>query len=321
MSGMKFRLQCAGCGATFFATDRKARHCQKCVKKGALKKGAGDTKRQDAKQPLKRSGAAPERGLNREPKPREKPEARRSKTAELTPELREQVAQLYQTQFAGSAAPLDEAVNQISDRLWVTRKTVKQIIGKIIHPDVPITPELRGRIIEAYKGYVERSERPARGRRRSISEAVGVPLRQVMQIVYEWSQSQYNQSPTPELSRQQRFEIEKLYWDEMGRSRYRYSELPAKIADRLGYVTTYQVSRWLDTLHDDRSRFDKIPDAPAEAEQRILEAYNQYLSAPQPPEQGLHATIANQVGGVSGRQVHKVLQQYRYRQRDEYPLK
>jgi hypothetical protein len=35
----------------------------------------------------------------------------------------------------------------------------------------------------------------------------------------------------------------------------------------------------------------------------------------------LHFTIANQVGEVSQRQVHKVLQRYRYRQRAEYPLK
>jgi len=321
MSGMKFRIQCAGCGATFFAPDRKARHCPKCVKKRLLKKGAVETKPQSAKPLATRLGPKPNRASDKESKPRGEPAPRRPKAAELTPELREQVTQLYQEQSAGSAAPPSEIIARISDKLWLRRKLVGQIVNKVVNPDVPITPELKERIIETYKGYVERSERPDGGRRRTIAEAVGVPLRQVRNIVYEWSQSQYVQSPTPELSREQRFEVEKAYWDELGRKRYPYRELPAKIAERLGYVTIYQISRWLDTLHDDQSRFDNIADAPPEVEQQILEAYRQYLAAPQPPEHGLHSTIANQIGGISGRQVHKVLQRYRYRQRDEYPLK
>jgi hypothetical protein len=74
-------------------------------------------------------------------------------------------------------------------------------------------------------------------------------------------------------------------------------------------------------LHDDQSRFDNIADAPPEAEEQIIEAYRRYLAAPQPPEAGLHGAIARQIDGVNGRQVHKVLQRYRYRRRDEYPLK
>jgi len=316
---MKFRLQCAGCGATFFAPDRKARRCPKCVKKGASKKGFVETKLEGVKSLATRLGIKPDRPLNKEPKPHAP--QRQPKAVVLTPELREQVTQIYREQFAGSAAPAGEIIAQISDRLWLQRKAVGHVVNKLIHPDAPITPELKERIIEMYKGYVERSERPAGGRRRTISGAVGIPLRQVINIVYEWSLSQYAQSPTPELSREQRFEVEKIYWAEMGNQRYRYSELPAKMAERLGYVTVYQISRWLDTLHDDPVRFDNVPDAPPEVEQQILEAYRQYLAAPQPPEQGLHLTIANQVGAVSARQVHKILQRYRYQRRDEYPLK
>jgi hypothetical protein len=318
---MKFRLQCAGCGATFFSPDRKARYCPKCVRKGVSKTGAAGAKRREAKPPIERSGAKPERAAPKEPKPRATPVNRTPKITVLTPELSEQVAQLYQAQFAGGETPMDEVITQISDRTWVARKAVRSVINKILHPDVPITPELKERVIEMYKGYVERSERPAKGRRRTIADAVGVPLSQVMKIVYEWSLSQYNASPTPELSRQQRFEIEKLYWDEMDRKRHRYDELPEKIAERLGYANAYQIRRLLDMFHDDWNRFKNVADPPPEVEQRILEAYKQYLAAPQPPEQGLHSTIANQIGGLTSRQVHKVLQRYRYQRRDEYPLK
>jgi len=316
---MKFRLQCAGCGATFFAPDRKARRCPKCVKKGAAKKGFVETRLEGIESLATRFGLKPDRALNKEPKPSSA--RRQPKAAELTPELREQVTQIYQEQFAESATPASEIVAQISDRLWLQRKAVGYVVNRLIHPNVPVAPELKERIIEMYKGYVERSERPAGGRRRVIAEEVGIPLRQVMNIVYEWSLSQYAQSPTPELSREQRFEFEKIYWDEMSNQRYRYSELPAKIAERLGYATAYQISRWLDTLHDDPARFNNIADTPPEVEQQILEAYKRYLAAPQPPEKGLHATIASEVGGISGRQVHKILQRYRYQQRDEYPLK
>lgn len=320
---MKFRLQCAGCGATFFAPDRRARHCPKCVKKGAgaAKKVAVETKPGAAKSFASRPGLKPGGAPFREREPRAKHAPRAPKAAELTPELLDQVTKIYQEQFAGATAPARDIISQISDKLWLQRKAIGHVINKLIHPSVPITSELKERIIETYKGYVERSERPAEGRRRAIAAAVDVPFHQVKNIVYEWSVSQYAQSPTPELTREQLFEIEKIYWDELGKKRYRYDELPEKIVERLGYVTTYQVSRWLDTLHDDESKFKGVADAPQEAEQQIIEAYRRYLDAPQPPEQGLHGTIASQVDGVSARQVHKVLQQFRYRQRDEYPLK
>ena len=326
MSGMKFRLQCAGCGATFFATDRKTRRCPKCLKKGASKKVGGATSPERAGSLAGRFGSKPVRPLTkeappREPKPKREPRPLIPKAAELTPELSEQIAQIYQEQFAGSDARAREIIAQISDRVWLQRKVIVPIVHRLIHPAVTITPELKERIIEMYKGYVERSERPAGGRRRTISDAVSVPLHQVRNIVYEWSQSQYAQSPTPELSRNQLFEIEKVYWDEIERIRYRYSELPQKLAERLGYATAYQISRWLDMLHDDPSRFDNIADVSPDAERQIIEAYRQYLAAPQPPDKGLHGSIADQIEGVNGRQVHKILQRYRYQRRDEYPLK
>ena len=326
MSGMKFRLQCSSCGATFFAPARKTRHCPKCLKKVASKKSGDATKLESSGAPAGGFGANLVRAPAKEPaakkpKPRGEPKPTQPKSADLTPELREQIARIYQEQFAGSGAPASEIIARISDRVWLQRKLVAYVVNRLINPPVPITPEVKERIIETYKGYVERSERPAGGRRHAIAVTEGIPLHQVKSIVYGWSQSQYAQSPTPELSREQLFEIEKAYWEELVRKRYRYSELAAKIAERLGYATAFQVSRWLDMLHDDQTRFDNIADAPPEAEQQIIEAYKRYLAAPRPPEQGLHGAIASQIGAVNGRQVHKILQRYRHQQRDEYPLK
>ncbi len=327
MSGMKFRLQCSNCNATFFSTDRRARYCPKCVSKRAGKPASTASKPGPAKPgpadkpPAKRFEPRPARKPNAAPKPPKEQVKRPPKVAELTPELREQIKQVYGQQFAGSEQPLKEIIIQISDNLWVTRRAVGQVINKVLNPDVVVSPEQKARVIEMYKGYVERSERPEKGRRNTIGQALGIPFRQVRDIVYEWSKTQYSASPTPDLSREQKFEMEKIYWNELDQKRYPLGELPAKIAEQVGFASAYQVSRWLDMLYDDESKFANVADVPPETEQRIQEAYRQYLAAPQPPEHGLHFTIASQVGEVNQRQVHKVLQRYRYRRRDEYPLK
>jgi hypothetical protein len=327
MSGMKFRLQCSSCNATFFSTDRKARYCPKCVTKGARKPSpAGAKPGGEVKKIARPEKPKFDRQSTVVPKPQpriEKPvtQQRPPKIKELTPELREQIARAYEQEMAAGEIPLQEAVVRISDKLWVTRAAVTNAINKIIHPDVTITPEMKEHIIETYRGYVARGERPPGGRRSTIAKALGIPFRQVRDIVYEWSLAQYAQSPTADLSREQRFEIEKLYWDELNKKRYTLSEIPVKMAEQLGYTTPYQVSRWIDTLHDDESRFARFPDVSPEVEQRILEMYRQYIAAPTPPKDGLHFTIATAIGDISQRQVHKVLQRYRNQHRAEYPLK
>jgi hypothetical protein len=96
--------------------------------------------------------------------------------------------------------------------------------------------------------------------------------------------------------------------------------LPSKIAEELGFVSRWQVLRWLDVLHDDQRAFSNVPDPSAEAQQQILEAYIAYLASPAPPEHGLHYSIAGKIAKVSPRQVHKVLQEFRHKMRAEYPL-
>lgn len=321
MSGMKFRLQCATCNTVFFSPDRKARDCPKCLKKRSMKSSAPPARaRVAAGATINRGPAKPLPGGMAKGKPAPVRINRQPKSTELTPELRAQIDRMYQEQFAGKGIEWRGMVAQISDKLWVNRKCVSAALREIIYPKVPASPAVRAQVIELYDGFVERGERPAEGRRRKISELLGLSYHQVKNIVYEWSQSQYDRSPTPDLSREQRFAIEKLYWNELAKKQSRLSEFPAKIAEQLEYLTAYQVSRWLDKLHDDDHKFEQVDDVPAEIEQRILNAYREYLAASQPPEQGLHSTIAQLIGGVTNRQVHKVLQRFRKQRRAEYPL-
>ncbi|HET9532320.1 MAG TPA: hypothetical protein VFQ92_18320, partial [Blastocatellia bacterium] len=158
------------------------------------------------------------------------------------------------------------------------------------------------------------------GRRRAISAALGIPYKQIVKFIREWSLAEYEKSTTPNPTRQQLFEIEKLYWNELKNGRYRLTEFPKRISEALGYVTQWQVLRWLDVLHDDERAFANVPEPPPEIQQHILDAYNEYLNSSAPPEQGLHYSIAGKIGKVSPRQVHKVLQSYRHKMRTEYPL-
>jgi hypothetical protein len=325
MSGMKFRLQCAGCSSVFFAPDRKARYCPKCVKKRPVK---------SAPEPARagfRPAASPARATSKPARPPARPEdvavkahkgpeRKPPKVGELTPELRERIEQIYREEYDGKEVPRAEMVQQISDKVWLKRTIVSAIIHRIQQPEIELTPELKARVIELYEGYVRKGERPAEGRRKTIGHMLGIPYHQVKDLVYKWSLSQYELSPMHDLSREQKFAMEKIYWDELKKGRYRFNEMPEKIAEQVGYATSYQVARWLDMLYDDERKFEKVEDLPDEIVQRIREEYMQYLEAPKPPELGLHTTLAQKIGGISARQVHKVLHRFRKEMRAAYPL-
>lgn len=321
MSGMKFRLQCAGCGSVFFASDRKARYCQKCYKKRPAK-----AEPEQARAGF-RPGASPARAASRISRPmesavksRKELEKKPSKGVELTPELGERIEHIYRDEYAGKDIPQAEIVRQISDRVWLKRSIVSAMIHRIQQPEIVITPELRASVIDTYEGYVKRGERPENGRRKTISSTLGIPYHQVKDIVYQWSLSQYELAPTKELTREQKFIMEKFYWNELRKERYRLHEMADMIAEQVGFATSYQVSRWLDMLYDDDRKFANVGDVPDEVAQRIREAYLQYLEAANPPELGLHTTLAQQIGGITARQVHKVLHRFRKELRVSYPL-
>jgi hypothetical protein len=317
MSGMKFRRTCSVCNSTFFSPDRKAAYCLKCLKKRVVKHVPSEARAAVASTRTA-PRTAPSRAVQEDDHKKRPP--REPKAGTLTPEIRERITQVYQEEFAGRPIQTRDVHAQIANRLWLKRQLVADVIRELVQTNVTLTDDLRARAIEMYQRFVESGHRPDGGRRRAISSALGLPYKQVMKVIREWSMSEYEKSPTPNPSRQQLFEVERLYWEELGAQRYRLTELPERIAAQLGFVTRWQVLRWLDVLHDDERAFSNVPDPPPEAQEKILEGYRQYLSSAAPPEHGLHYSIAGQIPKVSPRQVHKILQSYRHKVRSEYPL-
>ncbi|HVF88539.1 MAG TPA: hypothetical protein VNH22_00640 [Blastocatellia bacterium] len=318
MSGMKFRRTCSVCNATFFSPDRKAAFCLKCLKKRVVKHVPSEFKAEaqasrvaprPAPQPAAPAGVIRRERVLRAPK-----------AATLTPEVRRRIVQIYEEEYANLPSPTRDMHAQIANKLWLKRQVVADVIRELLQTKAGIPVEQKSRAIEMYRRFVESGHRPEGGRRRAISIALGLPYKQVVKLIREWSMTEYEKSPTPTPSRQQLFEVEKVYWAEMKSQRYRLTELPDRIADQLGYVTRWQVLRWLDVLHDDESAFSNVPEPPEDIQKQILDAYIDYLNLPSPPEQGLHYSIAGQIARVSPRQVHKVLQNYRHKMRSEYPL-
>lgn len=318
MSGMKFRRTCSVCNATFFSPDRKAAYCLKCIKKRVVKHVPTEAKATvQATRVAPRSFTSPRPALGEIS--RQRP-MRTAKAGTLTPELRGRIIEIYEEEYAERPVQTREMHAQIANKLWLKKQLVADVIREITQAKVTLTDDLKTRAVEMYQRFVESGHRPEGGRRRAISSALGLPYKQVMKIIREWSMTEYESSPTPNPSRLQLFEIEKMYWDELNQRRYRLTELPSKIAEELGFVSRWQVLRWLDVLHDDQRAFANVPDPPTEAQQQILTAYEEYLRAPAPPEHGLHYSIAGQIPKVSPRQVHKVLQNFRHKMRAEYPL-
>lgn len=323
---MKFRRTCSACNATFFSPDRKASLCLKCSKKRVIKhvRAAAATEVKAGIEPLRVAPRpAPHAGGHAGAPvqaPRQARGPRPPKASLLTTDLRQRISDCFQQECANGEVRMREVHALIAEKLWVKRKLVADVLRDVAQTKVELTSELKTRAIEMYQRFVENGHRPEGGRRRAISAAFGVPYKQVMSLIREWSLAEYGKSPTPSPSRQQLFEVEKLYWDELNQQRYPLTELPGKIAEQLGYITRWQVLRWLDVLHDDERAFGNVPEPPPEAQDQIVSAYLDYLASPSPPDHGLHYTIAGRVGKVTPRQVHKVLQSYRHKRRSEYPL-
>src|ERR1044071_7456830 len=269
MSGMKFRRTCTVCNATFFSPDRKAAYCLKCMKKRVVKHVPAEAR---AAVPVTRVAPRPAPSvpmpLSGPPKPKA---VRAAKADVLTPEVRRRIIELYDAEYAGRPVQTKEMHSQIANRLWIKRQLVADCIREMVQSKALITDEVKTRAIEMYQRFVESGHRPDVGLGRAINAALATPYKHVMKIIRDWSLAQYDSSPTPNPSRLQLFEIEKLYWYELNEGRYRLTELPAKIAEQLGYVTRWQVLRWLDVLHDDERAFANVPDPPPEVQQRSEE--------------------------------------------------
>lgn len=329
MTGMKFRRSCDQCGVTFFSTDRKARFCPKHQPRRAVQNTNGRTSPPTPATPKLAKvvmGGRPPVGLSSVKRQKGVARQRQPQIRTLTPEIRARIASAFQHMrtVPGSAIPLDAKHMErhlrrihtaISQQLWVSRAVVSQVIQELRTAlevaSIELTPEQREQAIAMYRRFIETGERPEGGRRRFIARQLGVSLDSVVLVIRHWAQAQYAQSPTPKPTRQQLFLIEKAFYRHLTEGGEPYEDIPEAIAQELGFVTPYQVLRWIDVLYDNSKFPPDLPEATAEQRAAILAEYQEYLRRDAPPESALHTTIAEKVGGVSPRQVHKVLYDYR----------
>lgn len=334
MAGMKFRKSCDLCNVTFFTPNRNALYCAKCAKKMGVPDPTSFTPAPRVSKPaFADTGRGRARGGPQTevvaPKPRgpvlvkkSKKGPRPPKPTELTSEIRDKIVQLFKDKSAEFKDSTRALHAEIAEKAWVRRWMVAEVIQDLTAKEVRLTADQRMVAAHLYRDMVEHHDRPQGGRRKAIASKLNVPTKEVILAVRDWARKQEAESPSPRLSRQQLFEIEKTYWNEIQTARYALAELPERIAEALGFANRWQVLRWIDVLHDDPHAFDSVPDPSPEVRKAILDAYANYLKAETPPEKGLHQTIADEVGdAVKPRQVHKVLQTYRHEQRTTYSPK
>ncbi len=178
---------------------------------------------------------------------------------------------------------------------------------KSVPPPKPIpivlTEEQKARILELYRDMVMKGERPAEGRRNKIAEMLSIPYAKVAEVVRGYV--------THERYRRTNFDIEKRYWQAVRSGETNAQVIAKTIADQLR-VDEGRVWWWLEKLHEPRKSFAQDPELEESKRDTILAFYEAYLEQTDPPEKGLHLWMAEQVGDLTPRQVHKVLWTYRF---------
>ncbi|MCS6805141.1 MAG: hypothetical protein RMM98_12515 [Acidobacteriota bacterium] len=167
---------------------------------------------------------------------------------------------------------------------------------------VVLTPAQQEEILNLYREMVGKGERPPEGRRVKIATLLNIPYAAVAQVVRE--------HVTHERYRRTNFEIEKLYWQQVRLGQKNAGTIAQQIATQLN-LDLGRVWWWLEKLHEPRKSFVHDPELGEAEKNGILAAYEAYLQQAEPPEKGLHQTLAEQIGNVTPRQVHKVLWAYR----------
>jgi hypothetical protein len=323
--GQTFRAICEHCGTIFFSPVKSATACSKCAKKWGVKpaRGLGDGPKPSAPA---RSTEAP--GLGHPvalpaspppaPAPPPAPPAAPAPAApkpplatELTEESRAAIIQGF-AELRAAGAEL-KAINQrLSRQLGIQRRRVAEVTSGLLQAVrcPPLTPEQRAAVETAYRGYVERSERPEGGRKAAIARATGLSRAEVARVVQAFNKAM---AAEPLTSRDIRFRIETAYWRLLHETTAPLTELWPVIAAEVG-VDPWALALYLDVLHEDPQRLAGAePVAPDQAA-AITAAYEGYLRASAPPAGPLHATIAAAVG-VTTRQVYRVLLEYRWMER------
>jgi hypothetical protein len=319
---MKFRRTCGGCNATFFATDRRAIYCPKCLRKkqeqraptiteAATTRPHGNQQRSSQIRPKNASASlkpvAAQPPKQRTPRP--------PKTALLNDELKSKIEAAY-NQLKDSMESLKKLHAKISHDLWAKPMVVAEVVKKLHQKPVKtehctLSEEQRELVINLYLDLIRSGARPQEGRRSFIAKELNLPPREVILAVREWSTTIMGQ-----LSRKQLFEIEKEYWRSIEQGNHKFAELPQLISEHVGFATIDQVTRWLDQLHDFTKVTKNTNPLSEEQANHVIEQYHLYLQQAEPPEESLHWTLARKLG-VLPSQVHRALCEYRCSRKPE----
>lgn len=340
-SGITFRCTCEHCGAIFFGPDRKASACVKCAKRYRLRvetptpaaptmadpddelfasalaattstktASAGAPPRRRPEAPKSETTGAPRTTGAASPRPHTPPSsgsrppaARTPRATELTEELRATILSHYAEWEGRDDIPLRRVHAEIADKVNAARSLVASVLAEVRTPQVALTEEQRQAAVERYRDYVRRMERPAAGRRTSISRELGIGRQQVVTAVREWAAGQPS---ITDLSREELFRIERAFFQYADGS-IPIAEISQRVAEELGY-SEWQVERWIDVLHD--GEFRDIEEIAPDQREAVIAAYLEYLQGDGPPPRSLHMVMGERFG-LHPRQVHKVLVDYR----------
>jgi len=286
--GMAFRKDCEECGRSFLTPDKTTKICQRCAglghprpqpetvtKKGTSPKAAGNTKKSIEKSPTSGPARGPTSLVLKE------------KTNENEHEVTEhKVQQAFKEKEKVGIKGAPPTPNRKREEIELTQAQIQEIVDR-------------------YQIYVQGLERPAHGRRRTIAVTMGIPYRNVVLALKQWNQQQ---AQFKELTREERFSVEKAYFCYLERKNS-FSEIKEQISQETG-LSPWEVSRYLDILHDGEKKLRKVPNGSSDQETAVLNEYRKYLSASGPPPSPLHPLIAERTG-VLPKQVYKVLLTYR----------
>lgn len=298
MAGMKFKSQCQYCSITFFSPERDATACPKCVRKYRLAPAKPATSKPAVERPRPQRAMLPDRTILA-PHPRI-----------LTDELKAAIIEAYESYKNDTETPLRLVHGKIAFDLKIKKHLVAQVIrelrGEPLPPTVTVTEDQKRDIVEIYRDYVERGERPLTGRRKTIAAQMGLPYGAVAQVVNEWSQKM---PKVDTLTREQRFDIEKRYLRHLEKKDAPLDSIHEVVADEMG-LDHWQTMRWIDLLYDGTEELARIPNPTPEQREAIEAAYEEYLASKTPPEPPLHQLFSEKTGATQ-KQVHKVLLEYR----------
>ncbi len=341
--GITFRCTCEYCGTIFFGPDRKANACLKCAKRHRIRVEAPPRPQAETDDDLfaaaltspgpARPGparpapprptpsappAAPARPAPfaapaapapsaAAPAPPRRP-ARQPRTTELTDEKRAEILQAYETYDVQEDVPLRRIHAEVAEKTHVARAVVARVIAEVRAPQTGLSEAQRDAIIAQYREFVRQMARPQGGRRSTIARDLALPRQQVVHVVREWAAAQPS---ITDMSRGDLFRVERaLATTGDGEP---YDGLARRIAAALGF-TEWQVERWMDMLHD--GDFTDVEDAPADQRDAVLAAYQEYLLGDGPPPKSLHIVLGEHFG-LTPRQVHKILVEYRLNRRQQ----